>query len=166
MLNWIVWNKTVLTFNRVKQKNCTHTKLNCVNLELFIFIKMHLGLNNLYDIKSNQNWTYVLSSEKKKQTQKKKHTKLQRILEFVQMFCSMKFLLVFHGMWLNLAFFIFYKKYWMSSLTTCLIRSSNTPIFRYWLAGIIVNHGQHNTKKFRNSLLWIIKVTFQASIAL
>ena len=28
MLNWIVWNRTVLTFNYCKQK-CIYTKLNC-----------------------------------------------------------------------------------------------------------------------------------------
>ena len=30
MLNWIVWNRTVLTFNSVN-KNYTYTKLNCLN---------------------------------------------------------------------------------------------------------------------------------------
>ena len=30
MLNWIVWNRTVSTFNCVLTKNCTFAKLNCL----------------------------------------------------------------------------------------------------------------------------------------
>ena len=32
MLNWTVWNRTVLTFHEVWTKNCTCTKLNCLKL--------------------------------------------------------------------------------------------------------------------------------------
>ena len=52
MLNWIVWNRTVLTSNL-----CTYTKLNCLEIELLICIQIDLALityNDWCAVKPNQ----------------------------------------------------------------------------------------------------------------
>ena len=81
MLNWIIWNRTVFTFNRVNKKKCTYAKLNCLKWNCFWHLNCVLALNWIvgnrivyikkYNQLNNQYWL-ICHKTKLNQNQSKK----------------------------------------------------------------------------------------------
>ena len=100
MINWIVWNRTILTFNCVwiKKKLCLY-QTGLFEINLFICIKMDLALityKGWCTIKPNQNLRNIhlwISWLRLRQHLKFLNTKLYILAEFnITNFCNFSFL--------------------------------------------------------------------------